>query len=701
MVRGIFVTAMLAGGLSAGGTFAEVEDGPIPRPEVIDSIPVDARASTRNPDSAEEQMVRPVARDLPSAAVLASRRDAAALAQAADVRDVSRLMMRVRARDWDNLTTSDDPVVQALGEWHRLRAGVGDFDEYVAFLRDHADWPGLDLLRIKGERSIDGSVTDAQVIAYFADAAPGTSAGALRYGAALREEGRAADADRVIVEAWKTIPMNENMQALYLARHSRLLNDQHDARLDMLLWRGRFSDAEAMFPLVGDDMKALARARIALRRKQAGVDTAIAAVPEKLRADPGLAYERFLWRLGKKRYDSALDLLREQSASGDLGEAEAWANRRRTMARQSMRDDKAEEAYALASQHGLSSGSDYADLEWIAGYVALRQLGKPELALKHFTNHRDAVSSPISLGRAGYWMGRAYEAMNQPEKARAAYAEGAKHQTSFYGQLAAEKIDAPTDPALMGRQDHTGWQKTALIESDLLRVSLMLFKSNERMLGTRFVRQLSETLDEATMGKLARLMLDLDETYAALKLAKDAAQRGFVLQEAYYPVTELTQSVLPVGKPLALSIARRESEFNPAVISPVGARGLMQLMPGTAKMMAKQEGVAYSSARLVTDGPYNARLGSAYLAELIEQFDGNMALVAAGYNAGPGRPRTWMARYGDPRSEKVDPVDWVEHVPFRETRNYIMRVMESIPIYQMRLIGEVQPLRPTEELKLR
>ncbi|OWU75430.1 hypothetical protein ATO5_12195 [Loktanella sp. 22II-4b] len=614
-------------------------------------------------------------------------------------RELAAAMEDVRGQKWDGLSRLSDPNAQAVVDWFRLRAREGDFAEYLAFLKDYGDWPGLPLLRQRGEYRIPRDAPADRVLEYFAGQEPGTALGALRLASALEAKGRTAEAEKAIIRAWREYPTTPDVVDAFLERYGKILKPHHEERLDMLLWRQRFSEVDAMLPLVPEGQRALARARIGLQRRVNGVDNLVAAVPSDLRDTPGLAYERFVWRVRKGLDDSALELMLETSAAGRLGRPEEWSNRRRSMARQLMRDGKGKTAYELASKHGLTEGSHYADLEWLSGYIALTYLKDPKRALSHFNNHRDDVESPISMGRAGYWRGRAHEAMGNKAEAEKSYREGARHQTSFYGQLAAERIGQPTDPDLLGDKLYPGWKTAKFREASVFKAGILLLEAGELDLAERWFVHLSERLNGDEMGQLADMLLDRDEPHLALKVAKYAASRGIVLQRAYYPVTALAKRDLPVDKSLALSIARRESEFDKSVVSPAGARGLMQLMPATAKAMAAEVGLSYSGNRLLSDGDYNAALGGAYLARLLPQFNGNKALVAAGYNAGPGRPRSWMRTYGDPRTSQVDPVDWIEHVPFRETRNYIMRVMESVPIYRMRLEGKVGPLNLMKELK--
>ncbi len=614
------------------------------------------------------------------------------------------VMELVRADEWDAARRAArpiGPVALDIVEWRRLRAGEGTPGDHADFLRRNGDWPGLARLRRRGEEALDATTPARTVRALFGDAPPQTGNGAYHLSRALRHAGRTAEADDVLVRAWRRIPMSREEEETLLRNHGALLRPYNRERLDMLLWRGESARAEAFLPEVGTDLRRLARARIGLRRGVRGVDALIAQVPRDLADDPGLAYERFLWRKRKGRFDSALDLIQAQSSSaGRLGRPALWAGHRRSMARQLMRDGRAGAAYRLASNHHLSEGAAFADLEWLSGYIALRGLGDPGTALDHFRRFRAAVSTPISLGRAGYWQGLAQEALGDPQAARAAFARAAEHQTSFYGLLAAERIGRGMDPALAAAAPvRPDWRKAGFAESSVLRAALLFHAAGELSLAEQFLAHLAEGLDRDGFEHLADLAERLDEPHLAVRIAKQAARQGHVLMDLYYPRHPLAAERLPVAPELALAIARRESEFDPGVVSPAGARGLMQLMPRTARSVARELGLAYRPGALLGDWRYNARLGAGYLDRLIGEFGQSYVLVAAAYNAGPGRVRRWIERHGDPRAPGVDPVDWIERIPFRETRNYVMRVMESLPVYRARLRGRAGPITLSRELR--
>ncbi|TYB90551.1 lytic transglycosylase domain-containing protein [Oceaniovalibus sp. ACAM 378] len=616
----------------------------------------------------------------------------------------TQAMQALRAGDWDTaaeLGAQAGPLIGDVVEWHRLRAGRGTFDESLAFLNRHPDWPGLSYLKQKSEEALPLDARGPDVIAFFADHQPMTGHGVVALVNAFAAIGANGDAESMAALAWLDISMTAEAEFALLQRYPDVLFPLHAVRLDNMLWRDSESAARRMLPRLGDaDQTALAEARLSLRNGRNGAEAAVKAVPTALQSDPGLAYEKFRDAHARNRVDEATTLILEHSTAYErLGQPAIWARARRDLARTLMRAKRHEDAYAVASSHWLESGSDYADLEWLSGYLSLSFLDDPAKALIHFQKFRGAVDTPISLGRAGYWEGRAQEALGDEEAAAVAYAYGAEYQTSFYGLLAAERGGLPMDPELIGKQIYPPLAESSFAGSSVLKTALRLQAAGERDLSKRFLVHLAETLSEPELGTLGDLALALGEPHMAVLIAKQAAQAGITLPRPYYPVVDLGLGNIPVPLELALSIARRESEFNPGVASGVGARGLMQLMPGTAQDMAKKLGLPFSRARLFTDPVYNARLGTGYLAELFGRFGPNVTLVSAGYNAGPGRPDRWIGDFGDPRADGIDPVDWIEHIPFDETRNYVMRVAESLPIYRARLTGKTEPVRLTDELK--
>ncbi len=603
-------------------------------------------------------------------------------------------------RNWEQaLAAAPAGVGRDVIEWQRLRAGEGLLGEYEAFLTRRADWPGMEWLHQKGEVAVVRSNTPERVVAYFKADKASTAAGSIALVKAFLALGNTDAAGAEARRAWVSLRFNVAEQAEMLALQGAALQAVHAKRMDMLLWAGRDGEALQMLPLVSSGLQAVARARIALQALQDGVNPLIAAVPAAQAGNAGLAYDRFAWRARKGNLDGALELILERSVSAaSLGRPEAWADRRALVARDLVQAGRMTDAYRVAASHHLTEGSDYAELEFLAGFIALRKLNDPMTARRHFQHLKQGVSTPISLSRAHYWEGRAEEALGNFAAARVAFEAGAKHQTAYYGLLSAEKLGVALDAALLADARPNDWGKAGFAKSSVFEAARVLLAAGDLELGKRFVLHLAEGLNPVELGQLADFALQNRQPHIAVLIGKQAASRGVILPHAYFPVVDLVPDGLAVSRALALSIARRESEFNVGVVSPAGALGLMQVMPGTAKMMAEKTGKPYAVGQLTTDPAYNVALGAAYLAQLVEEFGPAVALIASGYNAGPGRPRRWVTEFGDPRVAGVDVVDWVETIPFSETRTYVMRVVESLVIYRAKLRGSVGVVNVTSEL---
>lgn len=634
-------------------------------------------------------------------------------ARAADGAEALRTALRLgAANDWElALATAPAGTAREVVQWARLRAGDGGtaggqgaaggagLAEYRDFIARHPDWPGLALLRRKGEAAAARSGDPAAIAAWFAGEAPQTAQGATALVAALATLGRGDEAAREAARAWAGLSFSEDEERAFLAvAPAAALHAVDGQRAENLLWEGRRAEARRMLDRLPPDRRALARARLALQNGEAGVDALIAAVPRTLAADPGLANDRFNWRMARDRYDEAAELILALPPGG-LGRPEAWAARRTLLAHWLMRQGRAEPAYRVAAGHGLSAGPAYADLEFLAGFIALRRLNRPEAALGHFAHLSASVSTPISLSRAHYWMGRAQEAMGRTAEAEGDYLSAARQQSAYYGLLAAERLGLPLNPELIAGAAPPDWRQAEFARSALFEAGRLLAAAGERAQARLFFLRLAQGLDARGLAQLASAALDMDEPHIALVIAKAAAERGVILPFAYFPAPAIVPEGLDVSRALALAIARRESEFDPAARSHADARGLMQLLPETGARMARELGLDFAERRLTEDPGFNVVLGAAYLGRMVAEFGPSIALVASGYNAGPNRPRRWIEEYGDPRATQTDVVDWVEMIPFAETRTYVMRVAEALVIYRARLRGTGGEIRLVEELK--
>ncbi|MCB1335129.1 MAG: transglycosylase SLT domain-containing protein [Roseivivax sp.] len=618
-----------------------------------------------------------------------------------DQRPLAQALTLMRGGNWEaamETARGDGGSAVDVIRWHYLREGLGSAVEVMDFLTRNPDWPGMPYLQEKSEPAI-ALADDKTVLAFFRNYQPKTVPGVMALARAQTAGGDTRAAEAVLSKAWVGMSLSDVEQALMLAEYGDLLAPYHQARLDAALWDGRADEAKAMMKRVDRDWQLLAQARLDLRAVEKGVDGRINAVPDALQSDPGLTYERFLWRVKKGRLDDALALLDETSTSAQaLGRPDIWAGHRMLMARDLMQAGRAEDAYRVAANHFLPPDPLYAELEWLAGYIALRKLNRAGDAKAHFERFTAAVASPISLGRGGYWLGRAEEALGNEQAAQKAYAFGAQYQTAFYGLLAAERGRIAFDDSLRGTESFPPWREASFLRSSVFEAAVLLLAAGDEELSERFFTHLSEGLSRRQIGQLNTLLIELKQPHIQVMLGKRAADTGMQLAGPYFALHPLSDRTLPVEPELALAIARRESEFNPRVVSPAGALGLMQVMPNTAQELSGRLAESYSAARMVDDPEFNVTLGTTYLADLATRFGGNPVLIAAAYNAGPSRPDEWMQVLGDPRDPATDVIDWIEEIPFAETRNYVMRVTESLPIYRARLGKDPLPLPFSREL---
>ena len=440
--------------------------------------------------------------------------------------------------------------------------------------------------------------------------------------------------------------------------------------------------SQANASLVSKSKQALALARIRLRTQSPGVDGAIKRIPESLRADPGLQYERLRWRHRKGRKDDALDLL--WSVPADQQFPALWWRERLRQIRYALDDGRMKDAYVLSASHIQQSGLSFAEAEWHAGWIALRFAAKPVEALRAFEKLYSEVTTSISLARAAYWAGRAAETAKQTKQAHHWYRRAAENPATFYGQLAQARLGAegfrlPREPR------PTSEQRDNFRGTDLAQATTALSRLGQDDLARTFVSHLTRRADTGVKAVLvAQLAGELGYLDSAVKVARSAARKGIVLTQTGYPTRFATEHG-PLEPALMLAIIRQESSFDTKAKSRAGARGLMQLMPATARQVSKTLQKRYSAGRLTADPHFNIRLGSTYLSRLITRFDGNYILAIAAYNAGPGNVKKWLRERGDPRSNKVDVIDWIERIPFAETRNYVQRVLEGLVVYRARL----------------
>jgi len=562
--------------------------------------------------------------------------------------------------------------------------------DIAAAARALPGWPGMDALRRNSERALlrENPAPD-MVIRAFGATQPQTADGAIALARAHVAKGDADAARRVLAPIWRTEKLDPEDEVAILKEFSQIIPAaDHRQRMERMLYADRVTAAQRVAKLAGAEALFTAWAAVARGDKTAGKK--LDAVPGAERSAGYLfARAKDLRRAGRYA-DAAALLIAAPKDRAALVDADAWWKERRVLARELLDEDKVELAYRVAAGHAAESPVNQADAEFQAGWIALRRLGDAAGAARHFARIAEVAEGPISLSRAYYWLGRAAEA-GGPGNARDDYRRASAYGTSFYGQLAAARIGANT--INVASPTPTAADRTAFAGREAVAAIRRLEAAGYASLADTLYRDLAAQLTSpGELALLAAMAENRGNHYLALKVAKIAAARGLEIGALSHPIGVIPDSadISGSGKALAYAIARQESEFNVSAVSSAGARGLLQLLPGTARDVAKRAGLSYSPDRLVSDAGYNATLGAAFLGEQLGKFDGSYILTFAGYNAGPRRAAAWIARYGDPRGKDIDTVvDWIERIPFPETRSYVQRVMENYQVYKMRLTGKV------------
>jgi soluble lytic murein transglycosylase len=549
-------------------------------------------------------------------------------------------------------------------------------------------WPGGMTMRRNSERALYREDPAPQaVIAAFGSSRPQTLDGIILLTRAYTVIGKINDAQAILVPYWRTQKLEAPEEQRIIREFGAILTPaDHRQRMERMLYAERINSADRVAKLAGAEP--LAKAWTAVIRSERKAADLLKAVPAEMRSAGFSFAQAKQLRRAKKFTEAAEVMLKAPTDRASVIDPDAWWLERRVLSRELLDIGDAKLAYRVAAAHAAESPVEAADAEFHAGWYALRSLDDAKAAAKHFARITEIAGGSISLARAYYWMGRAAEAGADGD-ATSLYEKAASYGTTFYGQLAAERIggrtldvEAPTPSPL----DVDGFERR-----EAVRAIRLLERCGRFSLADMLYRGLAEELsDPAELTLLAAMAQARGNPMLALRVGKIAANRGLEIGALSHPVGAIPDEadISASGKALAYAIARQESEFNTAAVSHAGARGLLQLLPSTAKSVAKRAGMKFSPDRLTSDAAYNATLGAAFLGEQLGRFDGSYVLTFAGYNAGPGRARDWMKRYGDPRGRDVDAiVDWIERIPFAETRAYVQRVMENYQVYKMRLSG--------------
>lgn len=700
-----WTAAALGVGVIALGSYAAAAV-PLPKPRPVSRhgtphvtpakpahtpTPSAARATPTARPEPKALAARPVPRK-PGTPLAMSAASTASKADMGTLEQIIELVRKQKALDATQLQTSiADPVARKLAEWIILRSdnNGAPAERYRDFLAGNPTWPSQVYLRKRGESALwDDKRDDATVLAFFAREQPISPKGRFMLAGALLARGDRQSAARLVREAWRNDSFSSYTEETALEKFGSLLTPgDHKTRMDLLLFGNDPAGALRAAKRLGSGHIALAKAHIALDKKASNAKALLGAVPNDLHGDPIYIFSKAQWLRREDKFQEAARVM--QSAPRDparLVNPDEWWIERRLLARKLLDTNEPRTAYIVARDAALPERDVYqTQREFTAGWIALRFLNDPNLAAQHFARIGVGSVNPTALARAGYWQGRAAEAAGRAQDARAAYERAAAQSTSYYGQLARAKLGLP-QIALNGVPGRSRNGERL----EIVRAVELLYALDERAIAVPILADMGERADMDGLLALCELTQRHNDARGMLLVGKAALNRGMPFDHYAYPVSGIPpyKDFGPeVEKAIVFAIARQESAFNPTIVSPAKAYGLMQVTAGAGKYVARKYGTTFDLNRLKTDPSYNAAFGAAELGGLINDYRGSYVMTFAGYNAGRGSVRKWIERYGDPRDPKVDTVDWVEKIPFSETRNYVQRIMENVQVYRARFGG--------------
>lgn len=610
-----------------------------------------------------------------------------------------------------------DAATRKLVDWFIFRAGYGTATEIKAFLEANPAWPDRNLLTQRAEEALfnSPSASSRDIKAFFAGAEPKTGVGQAALAAAFLADNDNDRAKALAVKAWTEYDIPASLEPAFLKRIGPLLSEaDHKRRLNRLLlndsrWTNERNERAAiirrMLPLLSEPEKKAAEARLAVFLRAKNSQALIAKLPTTTAPDWGLAVQKAqALRRQNKEEEAWKILLTEPEAPGTIKPDGYWEERRAN-AYAALRLGKPKMAYELIREPGPLSINAAKDAAFLAGWLSLRYLDEPKQALAHFQTLGGLADGPLSRARSSYWLGRTFEVLGDKAKALEQYRAGAVYFDTFHGQLARLKLDPGASRLNLALPAAPSAEEIARFNgSDAVRAIVVARKAGlDSALPRAFLRHLPGYLkSEAEVAMLAHLADALGDTQMSVRVGKAAVARGMNLAYYAYPVRALPQYT-PLRKPpepaVILGIARQESEFNTLTLSGAGARGILQVMPVTAQHVCRDYKIKCDIPRLMKDPVYNTMMGSAYISDRMDEFAGSYVLTLAGYNAGPGRAREWIKEFGDPRDQKVDPIDWIHRIPFEETREYVQKVLSNIQIYRARLGDEANAVRLNSDLR--
>ena len=592
-----------------------------------------------------------------------------------------------------------DKSIYDFIQWRHLltKGNQASYYEYKTFIDKNEDYPRINRVKYLSEHKLStDNISPKKIISWYEETEPLSGFGKMILGESYILIGNNVKGIKLLKEGWITAELSKSQLRSYRKKFKKYLNaEDYIKRADYLAWNNKYWDLKRMLRYLPKEYELLYNARQLLMSKSYGVDNAISKVPTKFKNDAGLNYDRLKWRRKRGRVDSSVEILLKIKNSKDyLVRPDKWWIEREIISRSLIYKKKYELAYKISSNHAMTEGPEFAAAEWMSGWIALSFLNDPLLAKDHFENFYNNVGYPISVARGAYWLGRAYKKLGNEELSNEWFIEASKYLTTYYGQLAFMELDPNAKFELSKDIDVKKEYREFFFKKEIVKIVFLLNELDEDKYTKHILRHLAnDDVENGSEALAAELATNINRFDFAIQISKIASYEKRFHNKYNYPIISTPKYINGRKVPesaFILSIIRQESEFDLGANSHAGAKGLMQLMPYTAKLVAKQAKLPYSRSRLTTDPEYNINLGSHYIAGLILEYDGAYPFAVAAYNAGPKRVKYWKKINKDPQKGQINYIDWIELIKFKETRNYVQRVLENYNVY--RYILEQKPI---------
>ncbi len=620
-----------------------------------------------------------------------------------DVAIAKKAIVEMKKRNWSNAIKiakkAKDKSIYNFIQWRHLltKGNKASFYDYKIFIDKNENYPRINRIRYLAEHKLSTkSISPQKIINWFGALEPLSGYGKMILGESYILTGQNDKGILYIKDGWVSAELSKTDLRFFRKKFKKYLNSEdYIKRADYLAWNNKYWDLKRLLRYLPKDYELLYTARQLLMSKSYGVDNAISKVPKKFKNDSGLNYDRLKWRRKRGRVDSSVEILNKIKNTKDyLVRPDKWWVEREIISRSLIYKKKYELAYKISSSHAMTEGPEFAAAEWMSGWIALSFLNDPLLAKEHFHKFYSNVGYPISLARGAYWLGKTYKKLGDQELSKKWFKNASQFLTTYYGQLAFIELNPNTKFELSKEKEIKKEYREYFYKKEIVKLIYLLDELNEDKYTKHILRHLANTdIENGSEVLAAELSTDIERFDFAIQISKIASYEKRFHNKYNYPIISTPEYINGRKIPetaFILSIIRQESEFDLSANSHAGAKGLMQLMPYTAKLVAKQANLPYSKSRLTTDPEYNINLGSHYIAGLILEYEGAYPFAIAAYNAGPKRVRYWKKINKDPQKNQIDYVDWIELIKFKETRNYVQRVLENYNVY--RYILENKPV---------